>query len=55
MGDQLHAQDVAHGLLGLFSGLAHLDAAALAAAAGVDLRLDHYHLHAALGLHLGNG
>ena len=50
-GDELHAEDGADGLLGLVAGLADLHAAALAAAAGVDLRLDHDDIDAALPLH----
>ena len=40
MRDQLHAENVLGVQLGLLAGAGHLDAAALAAAAGVNLRLD---------------
>ena len=39
--DQLHAEDLLRVLFGLIEVFRHLDAATLAAAAGVDLRLDH--------------
>ena len=45
--DQLHAEDLLRCILRFLQGLGHLDAAALAAAAGVDLRLDHDALGAA--------
>src|SRR5579863_8046488 len=38
--DKLHAEDVLGVLLGVFAGPGDFDTAALAAAAGVDLRLD---------------
>ena len=41
VGDQGHAQDLVRHLLHLFGGGGALDAAALAAAAGMDLGLDH--------------
>ena len=41
MGDELHAQDLAGDGLDLVDRAGQLDAAALAAAAGVDLGLDH--------------
>ena len=41
VGDERHPEHFLRDLLGLFRGLHDLDAAALAAAAGVDLRLDH--------------
>ena len=41
MRDELHAEDLLGILLGFGEVLRDLDAAALAAAAGVDLRLDH--------------
>ena len=41
VGDQLHAQDLPGQLLDLVERARQLDAAALAAAAGMDLRLDH--------------
>ena len=41
MGDQGHAQDALGFLLHVLDGFDHLDAAALAAAAGMDLRLHH--------------
>ncbi len=41
VGDELHAEDLRGVLLGLVGGLGQLHAAALAAAAGVDLGLDH--------------
>ena len=44
--DQLHAEDLGRALLHLVERLRDLDAAALAAAAGVDLRLDDPHLAA---------
>ena len=47
VGDQAHADDLAGGVLGLGGRVGQLDAAALAAAAGVDLGLDH-HRHAQL-------
>jgi len=40
VGDELHAQDVLGVLLGFLAGLGYLHAAALAAASGVNLRLD---------------
>jgi hypothetical protein len=40
---ELHAQDVAGQALDVVNRLGHLDAATLATAAGVDLRLDHPH------------
>ena len=43
VGDELHAEDLARALLDFFEGLRDLHAAALAAAAGVDLRLDDPH------------
>jgi hypothetical protein len=50
LGDQLHAQDLAGQVDGLpGAALGDLDAAALAAAAGVDLRLDHDHGNPRLG------
>ncbi len=39
---QLHTQDLGSIALGLFKRARHLDAAALAASAGVDLRLDYH-------------
>ena len=47
--DQLHAEDLRGACLGVVARLGDLDAAALAAAAGVDLRLDHDDLVAGLG------
>ena len=41
LGDELHAEHLLGGREHLVDRLDHLDAAALAAAAGVDLRLDH--------------
>ena len=46
MRDQLHAEDVLGVQLGVFAGRGHLHAAAFAAAAGVNLRLDHHALRA---------
>ena len=46
VGDQRHAEHLPCQLAGLFHRLGDLDAAALAAAAGVDLRLHHHHLRA---------
>jgi hypothetical protein len=40
VGDELHADDLVGGLASLVGGVGELDAAALAAAAGVDLGLD---------------
>jgi hypothetical protein len=51
-GDQPHAEHRLGRLLGLVDGLHHLDAAALAAAAGVDLRLDHPNRAAQLAGHV---
>jgi hypothetical protein len=45
---ELHAQDLAGHALDVVDGLGHLDAAALAAATGVDLGLDHPHRAAEL-------
>ena len=42
MRDELHAENVLGVQFGVFAGLGHLDAAALAAAAGVNLRLDDH-------------
>ena len=57
MGDQRHAEDLRGEVVHLLQGLRHLDAAALAAAAGVDLRLDDPDLAAELarrGIRLGH-
>ncbi len=40
MSDELHTDDVSGGLTGFVRGIGELDAAALTAAAGVDLGLD---------------
>ena len=55
VGDQLHAVDVFDGLLGVCFALADFDAAAFAAAASVDLRLDDDDVGAGLFLHVRNG
>jgi hypothetical protein len=49
--DQLHAENVLGVQFGVLAGAGHLDAAALAAASGVNLRLDH-HAACALGKQL---
>ena len=43
MGDQILAEHLTGARRGLVRGLDHLDAAALAAAAGMNLRFDHAH------------
>ena len=54
VGDELHAEDLAREIAHLVDRARELDAAALAAAAGMDLRLDDPH-RAAERLRGGNG
>ena len=55
MRDELHAEDVLGARVGVLERLHELDAAALAAATGVDLRLDHDRRIACAEQRLGGG